>query len=245
MAGRRATRAGHRGAVDLGAQCRARRRQQELQLGESLEVHRGLLGERVAGGQDEHQVLVEELCGHDLVAAEGERHDRKVQLARCQLLLELDARAFGDVEMDVGVADPQEVEELGDEPPTRRADHAEAYRPDHLFAQRGHVGHHRLELVHHPPRPLDHDVSLLGQPARGTVDQLDVELALEAGHVGRDVGLHGPDGRRGGREAAGVGDAQQCLQMFQFHVAPGWRMLAPVIFPISITDRKYLLKLLD
>ena len=117
----------------------------------------------------------------------------------------------------MGVADPQQVEELGDQPAAGRADHAQADGPDDLFAQGGDVGHHRLELVHDPAGPLDHDLALLGQAARGPVDQLDVELALQAGHVGRDVGLHGADGGGRGGEAARVGDAQQCLQMFQLH----------------------------
>ena len=48
----------------------------------------------------------------------------------------------------------------------------------------------------------DHDLALLGQPAADAVDQLDVELALEPGHVGRDVGLDRAEGVGGGREAA-------------------------------------------
>jgi hypothetical protein len=43
------------------------------------------------------------------------------------------------------------------------------------------------------------------------------ELTLEAGDMGRHVGLNRPDRRGGRREAAGVGDAQECLQMFQLH----------------------------
>ena len=89
--------------------------------------------------------------------------------------------------------------------------------PDHLFAQGGDVGHHGLELVDDPAGPLDDDLTLLGEPARGPVHQLHIELPLEPGHVGRHVGLDGADGGGGGREAAGVGDAQQCLQVFQFH----------------------------
>ena len=70
---------------------------------------------------------------------------------------------------------------------------------------------------------VDDDLALLGQAARGPVDQLHVELALQPGHVRRDVGLHRADGRGGGREAARVGDAQECLQVFQFHgpASPG------------------------
>ena len=92
--------------------------------------------------------------------------------------------------------------------------------PDHLLAQGGHVGDHRFELVHDPPRPLDHHLALLGQPTRRPVDQLHVELTLEPGHVGRDVGLHRADGGRRGGEASGVRDAHQRLQVFQFHRPP-------------------------
>ena len=115
----------------------------------------------------------------------------------------------------------QHVEELGHQPAPGGADHAQAHRADHLLAQRGDVGHHVRELVHDPPGPADDDLTLLGEAAGGPVDQLHIELALEAGHMGRHVGLHRAD--RGGRrrEAAGVGDAQECLQMFQLHdIAP-------------------------
>ena len=66
---------------------------------------------------------------------------------------------------------------------------------------------------------LDDHLALLGQAARGPVDQLHVELPLEAGHVRRHVGLDRPDGERGGREAPGVGDSEECLQMFQLQTA--------------------------
>ena len=117
--------------------------------------------------------------------------------------------------------------------------------PTTSCAQRGDVGHHGLELVHDPAGPLDDDLALLGQAARGPVDQLHVELALQPGHVGRDVGLHRADGGGGGREAAGVGDAQQCLQMFQFHRRSLAGSACRSSLPISITDSKYLSKLLD
>ena len=207
----------HRGAVDLGAQGGTRGREQQLQLGQALQGERWLGGEGMVGGQHRHEVLVEELGRHDLVSAEGERDDGEVELARGELLFELRALAVGHVQVDMGVPHAKEVEELGDQPTAGRADHAETHRPDHLFAQCGHVGHHRLELVHHPTRPLDHHLALLGGPSRRTVDQLDVELALQPGHMGRDVGLHRADGGRSGREAPGVRDAQQCLQVFQFH----------------------------
>ena len=165
-----------------------------------------------------HQVLVEELGRHDLVAAEGKRDDGQVQLARRQLLFQLDARSLGHVEVDVGVTNPQQVEELGHQPAPGRTDHPEPDGAHDLLAHGGDVGDHGLDLVHDPTGPLDHDLALLGRPARRPVDELDVELALEARHVGGDVRLDRPDGGGGGGEAPGVCDAQKCLQMFQFHV---------------------------
>ena len=218
---------GHGGAVDLRPQRRARRGEEELERGQALEVYRRLGAEMVARGEHQDQVLVEQLRGHDLVAAEGERDDGEVQVPRSQLLLQLDARALGDVEVDVGMAHPQEIEELGDEPAARRPDHAETDGADDLLAQRRDVGHHCLELVHDPPGPLDHHVALFGQPARGPVDQLDVELPFQAGHVGGDVRLHRADGGRRRGEAAGVCDAQKCLQVFQFHAGLSARSACP------------------
>ena len=167
--------------------------------------------------QDGNQVLVEELGRHDLVAAQGEGDDGQIELARGELLLQLDARTLGDVEVDVGMAHAEQVEELGDQPATRGADHAESDRPDDLLAQGRHVRDHRLELVHDLAGPGHHDLALLGQAPRGPVHELHVELALQAGHVRRDVGLHGADGGGRCREAAGVSDPQERLQVFQFH----------------------------
>ena len=63
-----------------------------------------------------------------------------------------------------------------------------------LVAARGHVGGDVVELVQHPPGPLDDDDALVGQAAPLAVDQGDAELALEAGDVAADVGLHGVQG---------------------------------------------------
>jgi hypothetical protein len=147
------------------------------------------------------------------------------------------ALALGHVEVDVGVADPQQVEELGHQPAPGGADHAQAHRADDLLAQRRDVGHHVGELVHDPAGPADDDLALLGEAAGGPVDQLHIELALQPGHVGRHVGLHRADGRGRGREAAGVGDAEECLQMFQLHNLLRERMLAAVMVSIRISDR--------
>ena len=78
----------------------------------------------------------------------------------------------------------QHVEELGHQPAPGDADHAQAHRADHLLAQRGDVGHHVRELVHDPPGPAHDDLTLLGEAAGGPVDQLHIELALQAGHMG-------------------------------------------------------------
>ena len=138
----------------------------------------------MTGGKHGHQVLVEELGRHDLVPAEGERDHGQVELARRQLLLQLDARSLCDVEVDVGMANPEQVEELRDQPAAGGADHAEPDRADDLRPHGGDVGHHGVEFVHDPPGPLNHDRPLLGQPSGGPVHELDVELALEARHVG-------------------------------------------------------------
>ena len=188
-------------------------------------------GEEMPRRQHRHQVLVEELGRHDLVAAQGEGHHGQVELARGQLLLQLDARALRHVQVDVGVAHPEQVEELGHQPAAGRPDHAEADGAHDLLAQRGHVGDHGLQLVHDLAGPGDDDLALLGQAARGPVDQLHIELALQPGHVRRDVGLHRADGGGGRGEAAGVRDAQECLQVFQFHGPSPWQRLPESLQP--------------
>ena len=47
------------------------------------------------------------------------------------------------------------------------------------------------------------------RPPWVAVDELRAELALEAGDVARDVGLHGEQGAGGGRERAVVGDGDE------------------------------------
>ncbi len=183
----------------------------------AVERQGGLCGQRMLLGYHEHQVLVEEVRHDDLVSAQGEGDHGQVELARGQLELELGARSLADVEVDVGVAFPQHVEELGDQPATGGADHAQADRADHLLAQGGDVGHHVGELVHDPPGPADDDLTLLGEAAGGAVDQLHIELPLEPGDMGGHVGLHRADRGRCSRETARVSDAQECLQVFQFH----------------------------
>ena len=211
MAGRRATRAGTTAAVDLRPQGRTRSRQQKFHVGQSGEGETRFLRPRMITRHDQHEVLVEEVGSDDLVAGQGEGDDGQVQLAGAELDLELHAGALRHIEVDVRVTGPQQVEELRHQPAAGGADHAQAHRADHFLAQGHHVGHHVGELAHDPAGPFDHDVALLGQVARGPVDQLDLQLTLEAGDMGRDVGLNRPDRRRGRREAPGVGNAHEVL----------------------------------
>ena len=104
-------------------------------------------------------------------------------------------------------------EEPGDEPASGGADHPHPDGAHDLPAEGHHVGHHGGELDHHSAGPADNDGAFLGQPARRPVDQLDVELPLQPGDVGRDVGLHGAERLGGGGEAPGVGDPDQGLQV--------------------------------
>ncbi len=119
----------------------------------------------MARGKYRNQVLLEELGGHDLVSAEGERDDGQVQLARSQLLLQLDAGALRHVEVDVRMADPEQVEQLRYQPAPGGADHAQPDRADDFSSHGGDVGHHGLELVHDPSGPLDHHQALFCRTA--------------------------------------------------------------------------------
>ena len=223
MAGRSATRAGHGGAVDLGPQRRARRREQQLELGEALEGERGSSARGWPGGRTSTRSSSKSWAAMISSPLRGKVTTARSSWPEASCCSSWTLEPSATLRWMWGWRTRSRSKSWGTSQRPGGADHAEADGADDLLAQGGDVGHHGLELVHDPAGPLDDDLALLGEAARGPVDQLHVELALEPGHVGRDVGLDGADGGGGGREAAGVGDAQECLQVFQFHgsTSPG------------------------
>ena len=83
---------------------------------------------------------------------------------------------------------------------------------------RGDVGGDLVDLAQDPPGPLDDPLPVVGQPTLGAVDERGAELALEAGDVGGDVGLHREQGPGGGRERAVVGDRDESGQLADVHL---------------------------
>ena len=83
----------------------------------------------------------------------------------------------------------------GREPPGGRADDADAGRARDLGVHRGDVGHEGVELAVDAPGPAHDRLALLGEPAARPVHERHAQLALETGDVGRDVRLHGVEGR--------------------------------------------------
>ena len=75
----------------------------------------------------------------------------------------------------------------------------------------------RVELDLDVAGPPDDDLALGGEGAGGAVDERHAQLALEAGDVGRDVGLHGVHGAGGGGEAAGLGHAHEGGELSKIH----------------------------
>ena len=113
----------------------------------------------------------------------------------------------------------QRREEVGEQPPRGRAEDADAHVAGDLAVDRGDVGGDLVHLAQDPAGPLDDPLPVVGEAALGAVDEQGAELALEAGDVGRHVGLHGEQGPGGGRERPVVGDRHEGGQLADVHSA--------------------------
>ena len=86
------------------------------------------------------------------------------------------------------------------------------------MAQGGDVGDEGLELDADPTGPGHNGFSLGGELPRGPIHQGGAQLPLEAGHMGRHVGLDGMEGVGGSREGAVVGHGHQGMELTQVHL---------------------------
>jgi hypothetical protein len=168
-------------------------------------------------GHHQHQVLLEQEACHEVLAAHREVEDGQVELAVGQLRLESCRVALDDDEAELGMALGHGVHEAGDQPPGGGADHPHPDGAGDLVLAGGHVGHERVELRQDAPGPRHDDRALGGQAPVGPVDERGAELLLEAGHVGRDVGLDRAEVLGGGRERAVVTDGREGLEVPEFH----------------------------
>ena len=117
----------------------------------------------------------------------------------------------------VGVALRHGLHEGRDEPAGGGADEPDAAGAGDVVANRRHVGHEGVQLALDAAGPFDHDGALLGDVARGPVDEGRPELPLEAGDVGRDVGLDRVQGPGSGGEAAVVDHGEHGVELAQVH----------------------------
>ena len=97
------------------------------------------------------------------------------------------------------------------------ADDTEAHRARYHVVQRGHVGDQRIQLSFDAPGPVGDRLTFFGEPAGAAVDQHGVELAFEAGNVGRHVRLHGVQRRGRGGETAFVGHGDESGELAEIH----------------------------
>ena len=171
----------------------------------------------VALGKHQHEVLLEQEAGHQVPARDGQVEDGQVQLAAGQLGLEPGRVALDHHQAELGVTLAGHVHQPGDQPPGRRPDHPHPDGAGHLVLAGGHVGDQGVELGEDAAGPGHHDGALLGQPAVGPVEQGGAQLALEAGHVGRDVRLDRVEVLGRGGEGAVVADRGQRLKMPELH----------------------------
>ena len=85
-------------------------------------------------------------------------------------------------------------EEPGEQPPSGRAEHPEAYITDDVTVALGDLGGDLVQLAQHPPGALDHPGAVIREAAVGPVDQLRTQLLLQPGDVGGHVRLHREQG---------------------------------------------------
>ncbi len=166
----------------------------------------------------EDDVLFEQRLGHQVAPRDREGEHGQVEAPRRQLGLEAQGGAVGHHQVEAGVALGELGQQHGHQPAGGGADHADAGVARHRLAQGPDVGDQGVELAHDPVGPGHHDLAVGGQPARRAVDQRGAQLALEPGHVGRDVGLDRAQMVGGRRERPVLGHRHQRLQMPEFHL---------------------------
>ena len=205
--------------VELVAERRARKGQQQLEVGQVFERQAvgSSDGHGMAFGDHQHQVLLEQQPGDQVPAAHRQVEDGQIELAVGQLRLEARGVSLHDDQAELRMTLGHRVHQPGHQPPGRGADHADPDRPGHLVLAGGHIGQQGVELGQDPAGPGHDDGALLGEPAVGPVDEGGAQLLLQPGHVGRDVGLHGPEVLGSGREGPVVADRGQRLEVPEFH----------------------------
>ena len=110
------------------------------------------------------------------------------------------------------------AEQLRQQPAGGGADDAEPRVAGDLVAARRHLGGEVVQLVEDPAGPLDDERALVGEAAALAVDQGDAELALEAGDVAADVGLHRVERTSGGGERPVIGDRHERGELAEIHL---------------------------
>ncbi len=108
-------------------------------------------------------------------------------------------------------------EEAGEQPPSGRAEHPEAYVADDVAVALGDLGGDLVELAQHPPGALDHSGAVVGEAAVGPVDQLRAQLLLQPSDVAGHVRLHREQGSSSCRERPVVGDRHEGGELADVH----------------------------
>jgi hypothetical protein len=176
------------------------------------------VGEGVTDRHHQDAVLVEQhRRGHVVVVARQVEHG-EVELPVDELRAQRRRGRLDHHHAHAGVHGSHGLEQPGDEPARRRPDHPDAGAAGHLGAEGRDVGRERVEFGLDPAAPLDHDLALLGEAAGGPVDQEDAQLALEAGDVGRHVGLHRVQRLGRSRERPVVRHGDEGGELTQIHL---------------------------
>ena len=185
-------------------------------LAELRERHAIVLRQRMVGGRDEHEVLVEERLGVEVGIVDRQVDDREVEAAGLQLQRERRRGRLDHDDAHPGVLDPESVEQAGNQPAGGGADDADAHVAGDLGAEARDVG--RMASSSASMRRARATTAVPSSVSRPLPRSTSVDPArARAGRRGsrRSTARCAATARPG--EGAVVGDGDQSLELSEVH----------------------------
>lgn len=204
--------------VEHATKCSTGGRQQQRDLVEVGERNDLAVGEGMAVGGEEQQVLGEQGLDDQLGVVDGKVHDGGVELPGEHVG---NQRRRGSLLHDcshVRIALAEVAEEHRHEPARGGADDTDAGLAGHFGVAARDVGSDVIEFVQDASCALDDPGPVLGQSTLGPIDECDAEFLLQPGDVARHVRLHGVQRSGRSRERAVIGDRHERGELAHIHL---------------------------
>ena len=136
---------------------------------------------------DDDEVFSEQLDFGEFVGHHRPGQDGEIQLTVDHSWFKGGVRTFTDAQIDVRIALANVLEQQGDDPASRRTDHAQGDLTANLGVEFRDVRGDRAQLTEYSSGSFDHDHSRFGEGAGRAIDEWRAELALESGDSIRDI----------------------------------------------------------